>query len=187
MKLNRDKLREYSELYRRLGGYPYDQDPAAPAGPRSSPTTAGPIPKMTRARSGFHTDMANPLDLTDRVAVVIGGTSGIGRAIALGLAEQGADVVPTGRRANTSKRSARPSKRWAAARLRRTRRCRDRRSIDALRDKAIEHFGRVDILVNAAGSTFKKPTIQICEEQWAPLSTPISTARCAPASLFTSL
>jgi len=39
-----------------------------------------------------------PLDLTGRIAVVIGGTSGIGHAIALGLAESGADVVPTSRR-----------------------------------------------------------------------------------------
>ena len=43
VRLNREKLREYSELYRRLGGYPYDQDPAARAGLPSFPTTAGPI------------------------------------------------------------------------------------------------------------------------------------------------
>ena len=42
--------------------------------------------------------MLNSLDLTGRVAVVIGGTSGLGHAIALGLADAGADVVPTGRR-----------------------------------------------------------------------------------------
>jgi len=42
--------------------------------------------------------MLKGLDLTGRVAVVIGGTSGLGRAIALGLAEAGADVVASGRR-----------------------------------------------------------------------------------------
>src|SRR2546422_582112 len=44
--------------------------------------------------------MPSCLDLTNRVAVVIGATSGLGRAIAIGLAEHGADVVPTGRRRN---------------------------------------------------------------------------------------
>ena len=42
--------------------------------------------------------MLRTLELNGRVAVVIGGTSGLGRAIALGLAEAGADVVATGRR-----------------------------------------------------------------------------------------
>jgi NAD(P)-dependent dehydrogenase (short-subunit alcohol dehydrogenase family) len=40
----------------------------------------------------------NITDLSGRVAVVIGATSGLGRAIALGLADSGADVVPSGRR-----------------------------------------------------------------------------------------
>src|SRR5688572_31811435 len=40
----------------------------------------------------------SPLELTGKVAVVVGGTSGIGRAIAHGLAEAGADVIPTSRR-----------------------------------------------------------------------------------------
>jgi len=47
------------------------------------------------------------LELKDKVAVVIGGTSGIGRAIALGLAEAGADVVPTSRRIEQVETAAR--------------------------------------------------------------------------------
>ena len=46
------------------------------------------------------------LDLTGKVAVVIGGTSGIGRAIALGLADAGADVVPTSRRTEMVEKAA---------------------------------------------------------------------------------
>jgi NAD(P)-dependent dehydrogenase (short-subunit alcohol dehydrogenase family) len=93
--------------------------------------------------------MANCFDLSNRVAVVMGGTSGIGQAIAAGLAEQGAHVVPAGRRA------AMPTD------------VRDRKSIDALRDWVLEKFGRVDILVNAAGFTFKQPTIGLSEQQWS--------------------
>lgn len=94
--------------------------------------------------------MSGLFDLSNRVAVVIGGTSGIGRAIALGLAEQGADVVPAGRRAL----------RWRAD-------VRSRESIDALRDAVVQEFGRIDILVNAAGFTFKQPAVTVSEEQWS--------------------
>jgi len=93
--------------------------------------------------------MAACFDLSNRVAVVMGGTSGIGQAIAGGLAEQGAHVIPAGRRA------AMPTD------------VRDRKSIDALRDTVLEKFGRIDILVNAAGFTFKQPTIGLSEEQWS--------------------
>jgi NAD(P)-dependent dehydrogenase (short-subunit alcohol dehydrogenase family) len=107
------------------------------------------------------------LDLSNRVAVVIGGTSGIGRAIALGLAEQGADVVPTGRRENHIEEVCA----GVESRGRRTTRVvtdiRDRESVDNLRDKTLQQFGRIDILVNAAGFTFKQPAIKICEEQWS--------------------
>ena len=51
VRLDRDRLARYAELYRELGGYPYDRDPAAPAGSRSSRTPAGAIPRRRgRAR-----------------------------------------------------------------------------------------------------------------------------------------
>ena len=93
--------------------------------------------------------MLKCLDLSGRVAVVIGGTSGLGRAIALGLAEQGANVVAAGRRADPVTD------------------VRDRQSIDSLRDKTLKELGRFDILVNAAGFTFKQPTEAVSEEQWS--------------------
>ncbi len=111
--------------------------------------------------------MANCLDLSNRVAVVIGGTSGIGREIAIGLAEQGADVVPTGRRAKHIDEVCASIEARGRRTLRRVTDIRDRESIDALRDAVVVHFGRIDILVNAAAFTFKKPTIEVCEEQWA--------------------
>jgi NAD(P)-dependent dehydrogenase (short-subunit alcohol dehydrogenase family) len=111
--------------------------------------------------------MPSCLDLTNRVAVVIGATSGLGRAIAIGFAEHGADVVPAGRRRENLEEVCREIE----AIGRRTLFCpadvRDRASLDALRDAALERFGRVDILVNSAGSTFRKPTAEVCEEQWS--------------------
>lgn len=111
--------------------------------------------------------MANCLDLSNRIAVVIGGTSGIGRAIAVGLAEQGADVVPTGRRASHMEDVCGAIEKMGRRTLRPVTDIRDRQSIDNLRDTTLQKFGRVDILVNAAGFTFKQPAIQLCEEQWA--------------------
>jgi len=113
--------------------------------------------------------MKNCLQLTNRVAVVIGATSGIGRTLALGLACHGAHVVPTGRRADAVEAVCREIEHTG----RRTR-CHaanvtDRSSIELLRDDVVEHLGRVDILVNAAGVTFRKPTLEVAEDEWESL------------------
>jgi NAD(P)-dependent dehydrogenase (short-subunit alcohol dehydrogenase family) len=110
--------------------------------------------------------MPSCFDLSNRVAVVVGGTSGIGRAIALGLAEQGADVVPTGRRVLHIEEVCAAVEATGRRTLRHATDIRDRHSVDALRDAVLQNFGRVDILVNAAGFTFKQPTMQLCEPQW---------------------
>jgi NAD(P)-dependent dehydrogenase (short-subunit alcohol dehydrogenase family) len=113
--------------------------------------------------------MKNCLDLTDRVAVVIGATSGIGRAIAIGLAHHGANVIPTGRRQAEIETACQEIESAGRRALRQTVDVTDRASIDALRDAALAHFGRVDILVNAAGFTFRQPTAAITEEKWTQL------------------
>jgi NAD(P)-dependent dehydrogenase (short-subunit alcohol dehydrogenase family) len=105
-------------------------------------------------------------NLSGRVAVVMGGTSGIGRALALGLAEAGADVVATGRREELVNTVAEEIETRGRKTLRRSCDAQSRESIDALRDAALKEFGRVDILVNAAGQTFRKPTHQIGEAEW---------------------
>jgi NAD(P)-dependent dehydrogenase (short-subunit alcohol dehydrogenase family) len=113
--------------------------------------------------------MLKCLDLSNRVAVVIGGTSGIGRAIAIGLAEQGADVVPTGRRESHIEEVCLAIEAMGRRTLRIETDVRERDSIDHLRDRVLAAFGRVDILVNAAGFTFKQPTSSVSEEQWTTL------------------
>ncbi|CDM66675.1 SDR family NAD(P)-dependent oxidoreductase [Pyrinomonas methylaliphatogenes] len=107
-----------------------------------------------------------PLDLTGKTAVVIGGTSGIGLAIARGLAEAGADVIPTSRRAEQVEQAAREIEARGRRTLRLTSDVSDRASLQKLLDEALGAFGKVEILVNCAGRTKRAPTIDFSEEDW---------------------
>ena len=113
--------------------------------------------------------MTARFDLNGRVAVVVGGTSGLGRAIALGLAEHGATVVATGRSAAKVETVAALLDTPAHSALRLTANVASRASIDSLRDAVLAAYGRVDILVNAAGQTLRQPTAGVTEEDWAQL------------------
>jgi NAD(P)-dependent dehydrogenase (short-subunit alcohol dehydrogenase family) len=106
------------------------------------------------------------LDLQGKSAVVIGGTSGIGRAIALGLAEAGADVAPTSRRVDQVEATAREVEALGRRALRRTSDVTDRASLEQVLDAALKSFGKVDILVNSAGRTKRAPTIDFSEQDW---------------------
>jgi NAD(P)-dependent dehydrogenase (short-subunit alcohol dehydrogenase family) len=110
--------------------------------------------------------MGNRLELRDRVAVVIGATSGIGRTMALGLACHGANVVPTGRRRDAVEAICREIESAGRRTLCQATDVTSRESIEELRDRVMEHFGGVDILVNAAGVTFLKPTLDVSEDVW---------------------
>src|ERR1017187_7264088 len=92
-------------------------------------------------------------DLNGRVAVVTGGTTGLGHAIALGLAEAGADVVPSSRRLEQVEKAAAEIEALGRRSLRVTSDVLDRSSLQALHDAVLKEFGKVDILVNAAGSS----------------------------------
>lgn len=105
-------------------------------------------------------------DLTARVAVVIGATSGIGKAIALGLAEAGAAVVPTGRRKDLVKQAAREIEGLGRASLAVVSDVTDTQSINELASTVIDEFGGVDILVNAAGITARRPTADVSDDEW---------------------
>jgi len=98
---------------------------------------------------------------------VIGGTSGIGRAIAHGLAEAGADVVCTSRRADQVEAAAAEIEALGPRTLRVVSDVSDRDSLQGLLDKCIAEFGKVDILVNSAGRTKRAPTVDFAEEDWA--------------------
>ncbi len=109
----------------------------------------------------------NYMDLTGRVAVVVGGTSGLGRTIALGLAEAGANVIPTGRRESLVAEVCDAIKAAGRSTLVHTSDVADRKSIDTFRDAVMAEFGQVDILLNAAGRTKRTPTKDLPEEEWA--------------------
>lgn len=99
----------------------------------------------------------------------MGGTSGIGRELALGLADAGADVIASGRREPLVDEVAGEIEKRGRKSLRQTVDASRRDSIDQMRDSVLAEFGRVDILLNAAGQTFRKPTIAVSEAEWAKL------------------
>lgn len=105
-------------------------------------------------------------DLTGKVAVVIGGTSGIGRAIALGLADAGADVVSTSRRPEQVETTAREIEERGRRTLEIVSDVTDKASLQKVLDACIETFGKVDILVNSAGKTKRAPTVDFSDEDW---------------------
>jgi len=110
--------------------------------------------------------LKNFTDLTGRVAVVFGATSGIGRDLAIGLAQAGADVIPTGRRAERLPEVCAEIESAGVRSLQQACDIGVREEIDRFRDKVLEAFGQVDILVNAAGITIRQPSVEVSEENW---------------------
>ncbi len=111
--------------------------------------------------------MGHPLlDLTNKTAVVIGGTSGIGLVLARGLAQAGADVVPTGRRAEHAKNAAAEVVALGRRSLAQTCDVTDNASLERLLQSVCAEFGSVQILVNCAGRTKRMPTLDFPESEW---------------------
>ena len=106
------------------------------------------------------------LDLTSKTAVVIGGTSGIGLAIAKGLATAGANVVPSGRRTELAKSAAAEIERTGHVALAHPVDVTSRESIEDLLRATQQKFGSVEILVNSAGRTKRTPSLDVSEEEW---------------------
>lgn len=106
-------------------------------------------------------------NLEGRVAVVIGGTSGIGRALALGLAAAGADVIPTSRRQEQVNQAAAEIELLGRQSLRVASDVSERSSLESLASKVLSRFGKVDILINCAGRIKRTPTLTMPEEEWA--------------------
>lgn len=111
--------------------------------------------------------MGHPLlDLTGKTAVVIGGTSGIGFALARELARAGADVVPTGRRAELARKAAAEVVALGRRSLALTCDVTDDASVEQLLKSVCAEFGSVQILVNSAGRIKRLPTLEFPDDEW---------------------
>ena len=109
--------------------------------------------------------------LEGKIAVVTGGTSGIGRALSLGLAEAGADVVAPGFPAQPHNQelvdgTAAEIEQRGRQTLRVSADVGDRGSLEQLLAATLERFGKVDILINCAGRIKRTPTLTVSEEEW---------------------
>src|SRR5258708_1607457 len=111
--------------------------------------------------------MSNIFSLEGKTAVVIGGTSGIGRILSLGLADAGADVIASGRRQEHVDETATEIERLGRHTLRLCSDVCNRPSLEALRAASLQRFGKVDILINCAGIIKRMPTLTMPEEEWA--------------------
>lgn len=105
-------------------------------------------------------------DLTGKCAVVLGGTSGLGREIAFGLAKAGADVVAASRREMEVDRTAEEIENLGRSTLRMRADVCSRESLQRLHDEMLSQFGRIDVLVNSAGVSMRRPSIEYSEEDW---------------------
>lgn len=110
---------------------------------------------------------ANRFNLEGKYAVVIGGTSGIGKTIALALAAAGVSVVPASRRQSEVDKTADEIEKIGVRSLRVVSDVLDRGSLQRLHDAVLNAYGRVDILVNSAGTILRKPALECEEDEWS--------------------
>jgi NAD(P)-dependent dehydrogenase (short-subunit alcohol dehydrogenase family) len=107
-----------------------------------------------------------PLSLAGKTAVIIGGTSGIGRALSIGLAEAGADVIASARRQENVDSTAAEIEQRGRRTLRICSDLADRSSLDRLLAATLKGFNKVDILINCAGRIKRAPTLTFPEDEW---------------------
>jgi NAD(P)-dependent dehydrogenase (short-subunit alcohol dehydrogenase family) len=104
--------------------------------------------------------------LKDKVAVVLGGTSGIGRAIAHGYAKAGATVIASSRDQAKVDATAAELEQLGSGTLRRTSDVQSRETMEQLCRETVEAFGHVDVLVVTSGILQKTPSAELSEEDW---------------------
>jgi NAD(P)-dependent dehydrogenase (short-subunit alcohol dehydrogenase family) len=107
------------------------------------------------------------LSLEGRVAVIVGGTTGIGRTLSLGMAQAGAQVIASARRQAEVDATAAELEKLGRKTLRATCDVLDRASLVKVRDQVLSTFGKIDILVNCAGRTKKAAFLEVTEEDWS--------------------
>src|SRR5262252_7032430 len=104
--------------------------------------------------------------LKSKVAVVLGGTSGIGQAIARGFAKAGATTIASSRGRDRVEAQAKELESLGAKTLRIPSDVQDRASLQNLCDEIVLAFGQVDILMVTSGTLKKMPTVDVPEDDW---------------------
>jgi NAD(P)-dependent dehydrogenase (short-subunit alcohol dehydrogenase family) len=108
-----------------------------------------------------------PVTVEGKTAVVVGGTSGIGRAIALTFAEEGATVVATSRTESNVAAVAEEIRERGGETLEATCDVTARDSLEALADETVDRFGGVDVVVNSPSAIARSSVAEVTEEEWA--------------------
>ena len=106
------------------------------------------------------------LSLEGKKALIFGGTSGLGRSIALGFAEAGADVAAVSRHADAVAKTAAEIRKLGPKALELTGDVVNRADIERVIDAMRKDWGRIDILVNSAGTTKRAPSFELADEDW---------------------
>jgi len=105
-------------------------------------------------------------DLTGRVAIITGGSIGLGRQMAEGLAEMGANLVLCARRAERCRQAAAELDELGVKTLSLACDVTKQNSVQELVDRTVAQFGRIDILINNAGISWGSPAEQMRLEDW---------------------
>ena len=105
-------------------------------------------------------------DLSGKVVLFIGGGGGLGQAVSLGLASAGADVIPVGRSAESNADLVIQIEDLGRKSLLTSVDITDENDIKRLVDQVMNKFGRIDILINAAGKNYKKPALELSQDEW---------------------
>jgi len=109
---------------------------------------------------------SNRFDLRGKVAVVTGGNGGIGLGLAHGLADAGADIAVVGRNETKSAAAVADLKARGVKAIAVTTDVTDKAAVAAMIDRVVKEFGRIDILINNAGMSIRKPPHELELDEW---------------------
>ena len=111
-------------------------------------------------------DLKKLFDLTGKVAIVTGGSGGFGKAVSIGLAVHGADVVVTSRTLSSLEETAGEIRKVGRKALPVSCDVVDPKSVDQMVKRTLDEFGKIDILITSAGIAARAPAEEMAIEEW---------------------